>query len=456
MQPRHTAQVLIAGGGLVGSLLAVMLRRRGLQVTVLERRPDMRKVPIPAGRSINLALSDRGIRALKAAGVFEQVAPLLLPMYRRTMHDRQGRLSYQPYGRPDQCINSVGRGTLNKILLNQAEKAGAQIYFNCRVTGLDPAQKVIFTETGETFHYEKLLACDGAFSAIRLYLITTDRFNYSQSYLEHGYCEIHMPPNPDGSWRLAHDTLHIWPRKSFMLIALPNPDGSFTCTLFLPFEGDISFQKISTLQEAEQFVKTWFPDIIPHISDYAQQFATNIRSSLMTVRCSPWNLGEDILLLGDAAHAIVPFYGQGMNAGFEDVRLLCEWADKQGGFFTKGLFPRFAQFRQPDGHAIADLALKNFVEMRDLTADPAFLLRKQIEAWFSEKYPHLWIPQYTLVTFSHVPYRVALEAGRIQDEIMERVLRETADIATGSWDHARAEALMLEGSKRLPAADLVV
>ncbi|MCS6979858.1 MAG: FAD-dependent monooxygenase [Flavobacteriales bacterium] len=445
-----TAEVLIAGGGLVGSLLALMLRRRGLDVVVVERRPDMRTTAIPAGRSINLALSDRGIRALKAAGAFDAIAPLLLPMHRRTMHAVDGTLTYQPYGRPDQWINSVGRGALNKILLDLSEKAGVRYYFEQRAVQVDPDSHTLRTDQGLTFQYKKLLACDGAFSAVRLHAITTDRFNYSQTYLEHGYCEIAMKPGHDGRWQWPHDTLHIWPRKSFMLIALPNPDGSFTCTLFLPFEGPLSFAEISTPEQAARFVETWFPDITARIPDYPEQFSSNTRSSLMTVRCAPWNLGEDILLLGDAAHAIVPFYGQGMNAGFEDVRLLCEWADARGGVLAPGLFPAFARFRQPDGFAIADLALKNFIEMRDLTADPAFLLRKKIEAWFAEKHPDLWIPQYTLVTFSHVPYHLALEIGRLQDEVMDQVLKEAADVEKGTWNHALASDLMRQAAQRFP------
>lgn len=445
----HHTHVLIAGGGLVGSLLAIMLKRRGFEVTVVERRPDMRFTAIPAGRSINLALSDRGIRALEAAGVFEKVQPLLLPMHGRRLHYQEGPLGYQPYGKPGQHINSVGRGALNKILLNEAEQSGARFFFNQRLIRLEPENNIAETDQGLRFRYNKLLACDGAFSAVRLHMLTTDRFNYSQTYLEHGYCEITMPPGPDGSWRMAHDALHIWPRRRFMLIALPNPDGSFTCTLFLPFEGEDSFETIRTPESAARFVEKWFPDIPALIPDYAEQFSGNTRSSLMTVRCAPWNLGDDILLLGDAAHAIVPFYGQGMNAGFEDVRLLCEWIDQYGGPDAPNLFAKFARFRQPDGHAIADLALKNFVEMRDLTADPAFLLRKKIESWFSEKYPDKWIPQYTLVTFSHVPYHLAWEAGRIQDEIMNRVMAEAADIKNGSWNESRAEQIMLEGSLRL-------
>jgi kynurenine 3-monooxygenase len=409
----------------------------------------MRSNRIPAGRSINLALSDRGIRALEAAGIFQKIQPLLLPMFGRKLHYQEGPQGYQPYGKPGQHINSVGRGALNKILLNEAEHAGARLFFNQRIVRLDPESKIAETAEGLRFNYDKLIACDGAFSAVRLHMITTDRFNYSQTYLEHGYCEITMQPASDGSWRMAPDALHIWPRKRFMLIALPNPDGSFTCTLFLPFEGEDSFESIRTPGSAAEFVEKWFPDIPPLIPDYAEQFAGNMRSSLMTVRCNPWNLGDDVLLLGDAAHAIVPFYGQGMNAGFEDVRLLCEWMDQRGGIHAENLFAEFARFRQPDGHAIADLALKNFVEMRDLTADPAFLLRKQIESWFSEKYPDKWIPQYTLVTFSHVPYHVAWEAGRIQDEIMHRVMTEAADVESGSWNEKKAEEIMLEGSSLL-------
>jgi len=437
-------RILVNGGGLVGSLLSILLKKRGYDVTVIERRPDMRKTPIQAGRSINLALSDRGLKALASAGLLDEVKPYLIPMYGRMIHDLHGNLSFQRYGNDNQWINSVGRGVLNKLLLQKAEDLGVELIFNTRICKIEPEKKEIYSDTGETFRFDKLLACDGAFSVVRLHMVSMDRFNYSQTYLDHGYCEIHMMPADNGNWKMEPHALHIWPRKSFMLIALPNPDGSFTCTLFLPFQGKFSFDSISHPKDAETFVQKWFADIIPWIPDYADQFANNVRSSLMTVRCSPWYWGSNILLLGDAAHAIVPFYGQGMNAGFEDARIFCEWVDKYGGIDSDNLLADFATFRQPDGHAIADLALKNFIEMRDLTADKNFILRKKIEAWFASRHPDRWIPQYSLVSFSHVPYSEALKIGTQHDMIMEKVMSLAVNTETQTWEEELAEKIILE------------
>lgn len=430
--------VVVAGGGLVGALWAGILGKKGFKVTVLERRPDMRKANIPAGRSINLALSDRGWKALELCGLKAKVEEFAIPMYVRTMHDKQGNLTRQPYGKDNQAIYSVSRGALNKLLLSEAEKdADISFRFSERIQQLDLERKVLHLKNEETgiessLNYDVLFGCDGAYSAVRHRLQFTDRFSYSQTYIDHGYKELNMLPAASGKHSMDLNTLHIWPRGDFMMIALPNPDGTFTCTLFLGWD---TFEKLTGPAEVEQFFSEHFADLIPLIPDYKEQFFQNPTSSLMMVKCKPWNYGGDVLLLGDAAHAIVPFYGQGMNAGFEDCYLLHAQMESMHWDFARGI-PEFARTRQQDGEAIADLAMRNFVEMRDLTADPAFLYRKQVEKMAHESFPEKWIPLYSMVTFSDIPYHRAKREGERQDGIMEQVLDETfrkgiTDVQTG-------------------------
>lgn len=422
--------IVIAGAGLVGSLWATLLGERGYKITVVERRPDMRKVNISAGRSINLALSHRGWGALALCGLTEEVKAFGIPMYVRTMHDTQGNLTRQPYGKDNEAIYSVSRGELNKLLLSKAEaNPDVRIRFSERITHIDLENKKLLLkneETGEESElgYDILFGCDGAYSAVRHRLQFTDRFTYSQTYIEHGYKELNMLPNAEGKHQMDLNTLHIWPRGEFMMIALPNPDATFTCTLFLGWEGKASFENIVSDQNIDHFFNTYFPDLIPLIPDYREQFKLNPASSLMMVKCKPWNYQNNVLLMGDAAHAIVPFYGQGMNAGFEDCHILYRMLDENDMQFEKVL-PEFAKKRQADGEAIADLAMRNFVEMRDLTADPEFLFRKKIERLAHNAFPDKWIPLYSMVTFSDTPYHKAKTEGEKQDLIMDEVLSRT-------------------------------
>jgi kynurenine 3-monooxygenase len=441
--------ITIAGSGLVGALQSLLMAKKGYKVTVFERRPDMRKNVIPAGRSINLALSNRGWKALELAGISDEVKKIAIPMYKRTMHPTQGDLYYQPYGKENEAIYSVSRAALNKILLNAAEATGnVDFHFNHRITDVDFLNKKLHLIDDNdkrefSVDYKKLFGCDGAFSAVRYKLQITDRFQFQQSYLEHGYKEFNIEPAGNGGFRMGENSLHIWPRKEFMMIALPNPGGSFTCTLFFPFDGPVSFNAIKTENEIRQFFEKYFPDLIPLIPDYIEQFKRNPTSSLATMRCFPWNYHEDILLLGDAAHAIVPFYGQGMNAGFEDCRLFIEMLDSKG---WDGLFEAFSKFRKPDGDGISHLALRNFIEMRDLTADPKFLLRKKIENRFAEKYPQIWTPLYSMVTFSEIPYSKAWNEGLRQDKVMDEVM-SIPDIES-KWDTEEVMKKMLEANQK--------
>jgi len=420
---------IIIGAGLVGSLHAVYLAKRGVQVEVFERRPDMRTVDISAGRSINLAISHRGLKALDRVGLKEKVLKMVIPMPGRMVHDAEGNTNFQPYGKDGQHINSVSRGGLNALLMTEAENAGVKVNFNQRCVNMDlEAGKATFRNelTGETTEVAaaQIYGTDGAFSEVRHAMMMTDRFDYSQTYLKHGYKELSIPAAENGGFRLEKNALHIWPRGGFMLIALPNLDGSFTVTLFLSFEGKYAFENLNTEKQVLDFFHEVFPDVVPHMPNLVEDFFSNPTSSLCTVRCFPWKYKDKALIFGDASHAIVPFYGQGMVCGFEDCHVFDQLADQHWND-KQLLFEEFEQSRKPDSDAIADLALRNFIEMRDLVADPKFLLRKKIEKKLSTENPGKWVPLYEMVTFSEMRYSEALARGKEQDVIMNDIL---------SWD----------------------
>lgn len=434
-------RITIVGAGLVGSLLGTVLAKRGYSVRIFERRPDMRTSTGYAGRSINLAMSDRGLRALETAGLADDIRAIAIPMHGRMMHDKQGVQTYQPYGKEGQFINSVSRGDLNKVLMTAAERHGVEIIFNARCTDInvESASATFELPTGEVILSEAdvLFGADGAFSAVRSKLQIRDRFNYSQQYIEHGYKELHIPPDDAGAFRLEKNVLHIWPRHSFMMIGLPNPDGSFTLTLFFAHNGSPSFEELKTREAVLEFFNEQFPNAVPMMPTLLDDFFTNPESSLVTVRCSPWVFNGKVALIGDAAHAIVPFYGQGMNCGFEDCSVLIECLDHHHGNWAQTL-ETYARLRKPAGDAIADLALENFIEMRDKVADARFLWRKKIEAWINEQFPAKLIPLYTMVTFSaHIPYNEALRIGREQDVLMEQIMSIPSVINDWTSDEAR-------------------
>lgn len=418
---------IIVGAGLVGSLWAVFLARRGYQVKVFERRSDMRQAGYYGGKSINLAMSERGWKAIEKAGIREKLEKVAIPMPGRMIHNLSGEVVFQPYGKEGEAIYSVSRGGLNLELLHIAGAfPNVEFYFEHRCVEVDLNNPVITFEdmkTGEvkTLDAPLIFGTDGAFSAVRYALQRTDRFNYRQFYLDHGYKELTIPPNEDGTHRMDPDALHIWPRGNHMLIALPNADGSFTCTMFLPFEGPVSFEHLTNDAEVMAFFEKYFPDAIPLMPTLLHDFWANPTSSLVTVQCSPWQWQGRILLLGDAAHAIVPFYGQGMNAGFEDCTILDAMLDEMGGDWSKTI-PAFAKARVPDGHAIAELAQRNFIEMRDLVADPKFLLRKKITADLHAKFPQDFLPVYSMVTFSNTPYHVAMQEDDAQNALFKEIL----------------------------------
>lgn len=413
--------VSIFGAGLVGSLLAVFLARKGYRVTVLERRSDMRKFGTGEGRSINLAISHRGIMALKEVGLDEEVLSIGVPMYNRIIHAVDGGLTKQPYGKEGECIYSISRFDLNKKLMSLAEMEPlVDLRFNQR------CQEVIFktttsivqnTLTGELEEIpsDYIFGADGAFSGVRASMQRTDRFNYSQQYIEYAYKELTIPPGADGNWAMEPNGLHIWPRGHFMLIALPNPDHTFTCTLFFPWEGSPSVASIKEGADVKNLFEKWFPDLISLIPQLESHYFEHPDASLVTTNCWPWVL-KHTALIGDAAHAILPFYGQGANAGFEDCYELFHLLTE--GKTLQDVLPEYQRIRKPNGDAIAQLAIDNFIEMRDLVGKQAFILQKKIEARFHSLFPSKWVPLYSMVTFSNFSYSEAYNRGKVQDALM--------------------------------------
>jgi kynurenine 3-monooxygenase len=415
-------KITLIGAGPAGSLLSIYLAKRGFQVELYERRPDMRKTPISAGRSINLAISTRGTHALNEAGVLEAIMKIAVPMKGRMMHAVTGELTFQPYGKDEsEVIYAVLRSELSMALINQAENIPMSKFilmnaapawtskpskWNCHeMTGQVP------NNSGRNNRYRRPA------SAIRLEMLKFGRFNFSQQYLEHGYKELAIPAGPHGEYQIEKNALHIWPRKTYMLIALPNIDGSFAGIFFFPFEGEYSFASLDNEEKVLHFFKTQFPDVIPLMPNLLENFFSNPTGSMVTIKCVPWHVEDKALLLGDAAHAIVPFFGQGVNCAFEDCTYLAQCIDEHGANWQK-IFDEFENLRKVNTDAIAELALENFIEMRDRVADPKFLFKKKIEQLLEKKYPATFVPKYSMVTFHRLPYSVALARGMIQDRIL--------------------------------------
>ncbi len=418
-------KIAIVGGGLAGSLVAVYLAKRGFDVHLFEKRPDMRKNRISAGKSINLALSVRGINALEKAGLDTQVLATGIAMSGRMMHTKSGELNYQPYGKEDQAIYSVSRGLLNIKLLELAdEMPNITLYFNTNCVDANLQEGIAHFEddkgTRSEFKADRVIGSDGAFSAIRYEMQTKGRFDYSQTYLDHGYKELSIPPTANGEFQLDKNCLHIWPRESFMLIALPNLDGTFTCTLFFQLDGPLSFNSIKTPADLDTFFDTYFPDVKPLIADLHHDFFNNPTGQLCTVRCFPWTNGK-MALIGDAAHAVVPFYGQGMNCSFEDCVVFDEMIEKHYPNWDS-IYSEYQKARKPNADAIANLALQNFVEMRDLVGDKDFLHFKHVEHDLAELYPGTFRSQYELTTFTNEPYKYALEQGARNSEMVKKII----------------------------------
>ena len=423
------SRITIVGGGLVGGLLAIFLAKRGHTVHVYERRPDPRKTDVYAGRSINLVVSHRGWTALRAAGVEAAEKEITVPVYARMMHDREGKLNRVPYSIDNKAIHSVSRGELNRRLLSEAEKlANVKLFFDHRCLDVDLEHATCrFELDGKEAVEVKadvVFGADGAFSAVRSKM-AWGRFTYSQEYIEHDYKEVAFPAHPDGTPKMDPQCLHIWPRRWFMMMGLANQDGGFTGTLFMPHNATAQspgFDSVRTPEQVQAFCREHFHDALPIVPDIVEQYLRNPQSSLVIIRCSPWQVNGRVALIGDAAHAIVPFYGEGMNAGYEDCKVLNDLLNTFGDDNWAEVLHRYAAARKPNGDAIADLSLRNFVEMRDLVADPRFLLRKKIEGHIQARHPDKWLPLYSQVKFSDIAYKDAWNEGLRHDRIMEEVL----------------------------------
>lgn len=445
-KPLHNASnssrtITLVGAGLTGPLLAISLAQRGFPVQIFERRPDMRLTRASAGRSINLAVSTRGIHALREAGLWDQMSRIIIPMKGRMMHSLAGELTFQPYGKNDtEVINSISRADLNVALMNAAESQGVAIHFGERCTGMDwSTGRARFRneETGRetTVDSEVVIGTDGSASAIRQDMQKLGRLNFAQEVLDYGYKELTIAAGPGGKHVLEPNALHIWPRGAYMLIALPNVDGTFACILFLPFEGPVSFADLDTSEKASNFFTERFADALPLMPQLQENYSGNPTGSMVTIKCAPWQVDGKVLLLGDSAHAIVPFFGQGMNCAFEDCTVFLELLDKHGPNWAK-LFQEFEHARKPNTDAIADMALENFVEMRDRVADPRFLFCKKVELALEAKYPRHFVPKYAMVTFHRAPYCVALSRGKIQDRLLAELCDSIARIEDLDWKKA--------------------
>lgn len=440
-------QISVLGAGLTGPLLAIYLARRGFSVDLYERRPDMRVHDVGGGRSINLALSTRGIHALQGVGIGDEVLADAIPMPGRVVHDLSGRIDFLPYGTAGQAINSISRAGLNITLMNAAEREpNVTIHFSARCAHVELKNRtftVVNDETGEerTLGTEILIAADGANSSLRRAMEEgMEGFESHTEWLDHGYKELEIPPGPGGEFLMERNGLHIWPRHDFMMIALPNPNATFTCTLFAPFEGEEGVDALVSDEQVEEYFRKYFPDARPLMPTLIEDWHANPTSRLGTVFCGPWHYDDWAFLIGDAAHAIVPFYGQGMNCCFEDCWVLDTLLAEEPEDW-KGVMQRFYELRKPNSDAIARLAVANFLEMRSKVVDPYFLRKKKIEARLHDLFPDRWIPLYTMVTFTTIGYREALDRAAAQDALLDRLGLDEVEAAIEESPEAAAQLL---------------
>ena len=426
--------ILIIGAGLCGSLLALRLAQRGYKVEVYESRPDLRTTDISAGRSINLALSDRGLKALRLCGMEEKAREICIPMYGRLMHDTLGNTFASNYsGREGEYINSISRGDLNAILLDEAEKhENVNIHFNKKCKNVDIENTIAHFKdykTKEKFSIDAdvIFGTDGVGSSLRKSYVSERKFlfSYSQNYLNHGYKELEIPADKTGNHQISKGHLHIWPRGDFMLIALPNMDGSFTVTLFLSYdEGEFNFENLITEEKISAFFEKEFPDALELIPNIKEEFFNNPTGPLGTIKCSPWSYQNKTILLGDSAHAIVPFYGQGMNASFEDVVVFDEVLNEDLNDWSS-IFKTYQKVRKQDTDAIADLAIDNFHEMKDHVSNPLFKEKRKIEMDLEKTFPNQYSSKYSLVTFNEkIGYNEAMKRGRAQDKALLNLIAD--------------------------------
>ena len=427
------SKIAVIGGGLVGSLLSVFLAKKGFEVSVFEKRSDIREAKILAGRSINLVIADRGWKALEKAGINDAIRQITVPVYGRMAHDTDGKQDFQQYSVDRKAIYSVSRAELNKRLIEIADDFdNVSFHFEHKCTGIteDGARASFTNNLGADVQVEAdvIFGADGANSEVRNsmqhHLEKNDPdgdYEFLEEYIEHGYKELIIPPDENGKWVLDESALHIWPRKQYMLMALANLDGGFTCTLFLPFKGPFSFETLQTQDDLMALFNEVFVDAVPLMPTLKNDFFENPTSRLAIVKCTPWMYMNRVALIGDAAHAIVPFYGEGMNCGFEDCNVLNSLIEKSGTDWNTVL-PQYYKARKPNADAIANLSLRNFVEMRDLVSDPDFIFRKKIEAKLQTTFPDEWIPLYSQVKFTDIPYSEAWTEGLRQDEVMKKII----------------------------------
>lgn len=426
-KPSPDKTITLIGAGLAGALLAIFLSKRGYRVELYERRPDPRLRGGSAGRSINLALSTRGLHALEQVGLADTARQRGIQMPGRMIHTLDGAVRFQPYGtNPSDVLYAISRSELQLLLLNALTgDPNVHLEFNQKCVDVDAAERTLTLHhetTGETTTLTRphMIGTDGSSSAARLAMLCTPRFDYAQSFSEHGYKELTILPASDGSFQLDPHALHIWPRGTYMLIALPNLDCSFTCTLFMPHAGEVSFEALTAQAEITDFFQRQFPDAVPLMPHLVEDFTANPTGSLVTIKCAPWYYRDHLLLLGDAAHAIVPFYGQGMNCAFEDCTELDACIEADAPDWAR-IFAKFGDRRKPNADAIADLAMDNYIEMRDRVADPHFLLQKQIEQELAKRFPELYTPSYSLVTFQRIPYAEARAQARLHERLLQQL-----------------------------------
>lgn len=427
-------RIIVAGAGLVGSLLAIALKKRGHDVVLFEKRPDMRKESLSAGKSINLIITAKGIRPLKNLGLWETVKKITSPVTGRTMHSVAGDLAYQPYGKDKtECNHSVSRGELNRLLMTEAEKAGVKITFNTSLKSLDLNKKIARFENDEEVPYDLLFGTDGTGSAARQAIIDAQgtKAEYKVEPLGTDYKEM-MMPSKNGKYVMDENSLHIWPRGNHMLMGLPNKDGSFTMTLYMPKEW---FEEYKTPEAFAEYFRKYYPDAVPLMPDFAQEYASNPQGFLGIVRMKPWIYEDQIALLGDAAHAMVPFFGQGMNSGFSDVQFLLDQMDAHTNDY-KMILKNYEAHQKPSGDAIADMSRENFSEMCDKVGDKKFLLRKKVEHKLETSFPEKFRSRYGLVTYTLIPYHLVKEVGVIQDQLLDELCRNLSSPDELNLSHA--------------------